>query len=85
MAVTYTILKVEPPSERIPPPGVATIEVDFGDKSPVYRKRMMADVTDEAALKAAIEGWLTQYLTDRTAAEVPSAVTSLLGKPQAVK
>lgn len=84
MAVTYKILKVELPSLKVPAPGVATIEVDFGDGTPVYTKRMMAPVTDKAALVAAIEGWLADYLPHREVPVVPKDVAALVGKKQKV-
>lgn len=84
MAVKYTITKVDPPSERVPPPGIAHLEVDFGDGTPVYRKRMMAPVTDEAALVEAVEGWLVQYIRDREVPTVPKGVAALVGKPRTV-
>jgi len=84
MAVTYRIIAVDPPSERVPPPGIATVEVDFGDGSEVYRKRMMAPVTDREALVEAVEGWLAQYLADRTTATVPADVRKLLGTKRKV-
>lgn len=84
MAVTYRILKVEAPSERVPPPGIATVEVDFGDGTEPYRKRMMAPVTDPAALTAAIEGWLAEYVKAREVLSIPKAVDALVGKTRRV-
>ena len=82
MAVTWKVLQVEPPSEKVPPPGVATIEVDFGDGTPVYRKRMMADVSSSETLKSAVEGWLTDYLPARPAPAAPVSddVARLVGQ-----
>ena len=78
MAATYRIIEVLPPSDRVPSPGIVTLDVDFDDGTPTYRKRMMAPVTDKDALVATIEGWLEQYLLDREVPVVPDEVRALV-------
>ena len=61
---------------------VVELDVTWDDKT-TYHKRMMADLSSAAALKAQIEAWATQYDIDRKlAGATPKDVLSLIGKKQ---
>lgn len=55
------------------------IEVDFGDGSPKYTKRMMADTSTEDGIHASITQWLSDYLPQRVV-EVKADLSSLKNK-----
>jgi len=56
------------------------IEVDFGDGTPKYQKRMMADTTSEAGIQASVEQWLADYLPLREAELSVPDLSSLRNK-----
>ena len=97
MPVTWKVLQTERFDKDIAK-NVITIEVDFGDGYPPFPrfpdltyKRMHVPSTDSAAIVAAVEGWLRDYIPGRAnelaamkEAAKAAAVTSkkLVGKTQ---
>ena len=61
--------------------GVVAFSLVLGDGT-TYPKKMMADLSSKEGLFAQIEGWASQYESDRLKVSVPVAVTALVGVPQ---
>lgn len=59
------------------------IEVNFGDGSPVYSKRMMADVSSEESIDASVQEWLNNYLPQRQTVAKPD-LSSLINKTKQI-
>lgn len=57
--MNYKILEINQDQKWI------AIEVDFGDGSPKYNKRMMADTSTEEGIHNSIGQWLADYLSQR--------------------
>jgi len=59
------------------------IEVDFEDGSPIYTKRMMADVTSEESIDASVQVWANDFVPARQVNAKPN-LSSLINKSKTI-